>query len=638
MPTNSIKGFKVGNEVKKYDYDELDNLPENDPDDLAEQIGDLKSDLNLVVPKNIIGEKQMKLYPCFIPSGSKITMSTSDGNPISVNTVNFYFYDITGTEVVTYNFWQNNVSRTIQMASNIPDIYYVACTNTTIQLQLEIGDKTSYVAHFGAGQEQENEINALFDIQRNSYDNKKDICLVYSFAREGINGTTGETFAETTRLTSEFIPVYRGDSVIIDTESQKVAVYLYDTNKTYIKNISTLTATSRTDKIWADGYIRIVIANATDTQIFNGQISASALIKKAVIETPTNIVGLDPLTLYPVDLGVGDSITVSTFNGSTIDRSTVYYEFFNANKEKTGEFNFWRNLSERTLTFPSDVGEVKYIRPKTMPYIPIQLEKGNIKSSYNEYSKPVDLFNGRNNVMAIAHRGLAYSAPENTLVAFEMAYKCGFESVETDVRATSDGKYVLMHDESVDRTTNGTGNVSDLTLAEIQALDAGSWFSSYYTGTKVPTLEEFLLQCKRLGLLPNIELKGFTISQVEEVMDIAAHYGFIHENVMWISSDSDILRAIKAQDSRTSLVLPISEYGAWVVERVNELKTNTNRFIVSAISSIITANMVDDLVACDAELAAWVVDDYSAMKNLDPFVSIVVSETYPANRALKLFT
>jgi glycerophosphoryl diester phosphodiesterase len=90
------------------------------------------------------------------------------------------------------------------------------------------------------------------------------------------------------------------------------------------------------------------------------------------------------------------------------------------------------------------------------------------------------------------HRGDRADAPENTLPAFEAAFASGLRIVETDVQLTADGYPVLLHDPTVDRTTNGSGAVAELTLAEVQALDAGSWFGDDFTGTRAPQLGEFL--------------------------------------------------------------------------------------------------------------------------------------------------
>jgi glycerophosphoryl diester phosphodiesterase len=106
-----------------------------------------------------------------------------------------------------------------------------------------------------------------------------------------------------------------------------------------------------------------------------------------------------------------------------------------------------------------------------------------------------------------SHRGGA-SAPENTLPAISAALAQGFDYVEVDVALTADGHAVLMHDATVDRTTDGHGPLAALTLAEVRSLDAGSWFAPEYAGTPVPTLAEFLDLLAGTKHRALIELKG----------------------------------------------------------------------------------------------------------------------------------
>lgn len=107
-----------------------------------------------------------------------------------------------------------------------------------------------------------------------------------------------------------------------------------------------------------------------------------------------------------------------------------------------------------------------------------------------------------------SHRGDSSSAPENTLPAVEKAIALGFAYVEVDVALTADGHAVLMHDRRVDRTTDGSGLLAELSLDEVRALDAGSWFDAAYAGTSVPTVQEFLDVLSASGAKALVELKG----------------------------------------------------------------------------------------------------------------------------------
>ena len=96
--------------------------------------------------------------------------------------------------------------------------------------------------------------------------------------------------------------------------------------------------------------------------------------------------------------------------------------------------------------------------------------------------------------IVIAHRGFSSEYPENTVTSFEAAVSAGFNYIELDIHLTADSVIVVMHDETVNRTTNGEGNIRDLYLEEIKSLDAGSWFDSNSPSEQVPTLKEILVK------------------------------------------------------------------------------------------------------------------------------------------------
>ena len=120
--------------------------------------------------------------------------------------------------------------------------------------------------------------------------------------------------------------------------------------------------------------------------------------------------------------------------------------------------------------------------------------------------------------LVIAHRGDTAAAPENTLAAFTAAIDAGADGIELDVHPSRDGAPVVHHDYYLERTTNGSGLVTDHTVAELRALDAGAWFDERFAGESVPTLEEVLsLAAGRVRL--EIELKGTTLAFLERVLE-----------------------------------------------------------------------------------------------------------------------
>ena len=107
----------------------------------------------------------------------------------------------------------------------------------------------------------------------------------------------------------------------------------------------------------------------------------------------------------------------------------------------------------------------------------------------------------------IGHRGAAQAAPENTLEGLREAKRQGATWVEVDAKLTADNAIILLHDDLLDRTTSGQGAAAKITLAQIRALDAGSWMAPAFAGVRVPTLEEAVQELQTLGLNCNVEIK-----------------------------------------------------------------------------------------------------------------------------------
>lgn len=138
--------------------------------------------------------------------------------------------------------------------------------------------------------------------------------------------------------------------------------------------------------------------------------------------------------------------------------------------------------------------------------------------------------------VVFAHRGASKFAPENTLASFQKALDMGAQALELDVTLSRDGKVIVIHDDRVDRISNGSGEVSNLLLSDIQKLDAGSWFSPQFKGEKIPALEEVFNLVKKQALI-NIELKNAGKRNQELVQKTAelVHTHNLHETVIFSS-------------------------------------------------------------------------------------------------------
>lgn len=160
-------------------------------------------------------------------------------------------------------------------------------------------------------------------------------------------------------------------------------------------------------------------------------------------------------------------------------------------------------------------------------------------------------------IKVVAHRGAKKFAPENTLAAFKKAYEMGADYCEMDVRMTKDSVLIIMHDSKVDRTTNGSGKVSEMTLEEIKALDAGSWFGPAYVGEKVPTLREVLQQMKD-KIIPDIDFKA---GDPTLVIHLLQNEGYLEEaEVTFHSGNRKILNKVLELTDKV-LIRPSSKGG-----------------------------------------------------------------------------
>ena len=149
-------------------------------------------------------------------------------------------------------------------------------------------------------------------------------------------------------------------------------------------------------------------------------------------------------------------------------------------------------------------------------------------------------------VEIIAHRGFSAEAPENTIVALEAGIEAGADAVEFDLHTAGDGTPVLLHDETLRRTTDGRGKVTDCSAEELAALDAGSWFDRRFVGEPVPTLADALEVVKRGGVRSYPEIKGARRPEdLDGVVTQVREAGLLGSTV-FISMDWEALERMRA--------------------------------------------------------------------------------------------
>jgi glycerophosphoryl diester phosphodiesterase len=170
--------------------------------------------------------------------------------------------------------------------------------------------------------------------------------------------------------------------------------------------------------------------------------------------------------------------------------------------------------------------------------------------------------------LVIAHRGASKAAPENTMSAFRKAVEYGAEGIELDVQLTKDGHVVVIHDEKVDRTSNGKGLVKDRTLKELKTLDFGGWFSPEFTDEPIPTLAEVMELLQNWKGVLNIEIKSGPViyPDIEEKV-IQEVSKFDNKNRIIISSFNhySLVKTKKLDaDIKTGILYVAGLYEPWV--------------------------------------------------------------------------
>lgn len=243
---------------------------------------------------------------------------------------------------------------------------------------------------------------------------------------------------------------------------------------------------------------------------------------------------------------------------------------------------------------------------------------------------------GKYTIKGVNHRGYNLVAPENTIPAYQLSVEHGFKFVETDVRFTSDNVPVLLHDATVDRTSNGTGEISQMTYAQARALDFGSWKSSEYAGTKIPSFEEFIVFCKRTNIYPYIELSGdvYSLAQIEILYNIVKRYG-MERAVTWIGSIPQNLNKIKEFDKGARFgVIAWGAATSSTVDIANNLKTGINEVFLNMDIRYLNDTMP---IAQNASLPLelWTSNSESEMRSVDSYVNGIASDEFDYSVVMK---
>jgi len=214
-------------------------------------------------------------------------------------------------------------------------------------------------------------------------------------------------------------------------------------------------------------------------------------------------------------------------------------------------------------------------------------------------------------VKLTAHRGFSGIAPENTLVAFEKAGEYGFYATECDVHLTKDGVWVIYHDDNIFRLTNGYKNIEEATYEELQeyVIDNGVNVD-YYPNQKIPTLEEYLIICKDMKIIPQIEIKNGSKEKLQEILDLLEKYE-LKENAIIISFKGEMIKKVRELDEKIELWYLVEEI---TEENINECKDNNYKLAFNHKKN--DEEIIKTAISKGLTLCAWTVDDLETLKSL----------------------
>lgn len=337
----------------------------------------------------------------------------------------------------------------------------------------------------------------------------------------------------------------------------------------------------------------------------------------------------------PIPVAAGNSVRWIFNSDMTLP---CYLRFNDADGNMIGSAPYYStngSNGERTITAPSGAASLNASFADNVDYVPSIYINGTLAWSRNlgvyDFIKNNVIpqhFQRDSFIKSVGHRGFPTAAPENTMPSFKEAVRQGFKYIETDVRFTSDNIPVLIHDSTIDRTSNGTGNVSDFTYEELLTYDFGSWFSEDFAGTRIPTLGEFIAFCRATGSHPYIELKVSDSEHIAIIEDVVASYG-MRGKVTYISTSSSALSLVSAIDEKSRLGLVVSSITSNGISAITALKTEQNEVFVDSMSY--TDNEVALCRNADIPLEVWTITNaFVALKVTNYASGITCEGTFPS--------
>jgi glycerophosphoryl diester phosphodiesterase len=210
----------------------------------------------------------------------------------------------------------------------------------------------------------------------------------------------------------------------------------------------------------------------------------------------------------------------------------------------------------------------------------------------------------------IAHRGASGHAPENTFAAFQRAVELGGTFIETDLHVTRDGRFVAIHDDTVERTTNGSGDVCNFTLDELREVDAGMWFDRAFMGERIPTLEEILEFSREHDVVFYLELKYAAVWGMDHALVAALQKAQSAPRTIVISFDPATLTPLRRLDPSIMTGLLVEDAKPDSIQAAIDLGA---RQLCPRVSSV-TPELVEKAHRADLQVVTWTANTLADMR------------------------
>ena len=503
-------------------------------------------------------------------------------------------------------------------------------------------------------------------------------------------GATGEPVTSTTRVRSKDFYVVSQDSTLIivnKNPSFKILMITYDENENWVKTGGWQKTELITFNLSTSNKYKFLIGKVDNSELTVTEAEVVFFIspnKKEFISAITNQL-LDDSLKYDKRTRLGESAHIILADGQfpgklpnidTTNKTLTFYNdtilvYGNRYSVLTGNVVIKYDLigsSAKKIYFNTNSKDFELINYNQSPssedcVLVCALRVSNTTTNNNAYMsitcpytvngvQPYDLSNyalktdipsipditpissnvTKSSINCIAHQGFNLSAPNATIPAFQLAAEHGFTHCEGDIKMTSDNIPVICHDETIDRYSNGTGRIDEMTYQELLQYDFGSWKDPKYTGTKICTFEEMVKTCKKFGTgiyIDHIHYAFKVQGGLQTLFDIIDKYG-MKDKATWLMGGTaqSIIDQLSAWNPNVRICFTFNELTDDLINEVLAIKNERNQISFNINYQNITVEQIQQIRKLDKKIGIelWTINDATLYEEKSYFVDGITSD------------